>query len=580
MQSLKLAAWALAGLTLLLPASAAAKVIPVTTIGPIVSGKHGMVVSSNSDASRVGVEVLAQGGNAVDAAIAVEFALNVSEPAMSGIGGGGFMVVREAATGEVTVIDSRERAPASATPDMFLEDGEPLPLSTRRTLGTAVGVPGALAGAEAALAMFGTWTLKDALEPAIELAEDGVIVTEQLAEHIAENAPLLAQNPAAAAVFLPGGQPLAAGDLLVQPDLAATLWLISQHGSAVFYDGELGADFVAEVTAAGGDMTIHDLHDYEITLDDPVRGLGYFGDHELVSAAPPSSGGLTVLQMLAILDRLGPTQHPVDSALKHHLVLEAMRLAFADRRGYLGDPAFVTVPSAGWLNPNYLGERAATVELDDISCPVEPGPVPGAPPTAAGTTEGDAGGDTTHFTVADRWGNLVSFTTTIEQHFGTGRMVPGRGFMLNNELCDFDPAPGGPNSPAAGKRPLSSMSPTLVLRDGAPVLALGSPGGPRIIAAVAQVLLHVLAYDLDLETAVALPRVYGPRCSGEVRWDPGLGTHVRGELAALGHDFEPAPNEVGDVNLIAVEAGTYTGVADPRRDGVAAGLTFSEINLP
>jgi gamma-glutamyltranspeptidase/glutathione hydrolase len=580
MQSLKLSAWALAGFTLLPAASAAAKVIPVTTIGPIVSGKHGMVVSSNSDAARVGVDVLAQGGNAVDAAIAMEFALNVSEPAMSGIGGGGFMVVREAATGEVTVIDSRERAPASATPEMFTEDGAPLPLSTRRTLGEAVGVPGALAGAEAALAMFGTWTLRDTLDPAIELAEDGVIVTEQLAHHIAANASLLAQNPAASAVFMPGGQPLDAGDLLVQPDLAATLWLIGQHGADIFYDGDIGAAFVAEVQAGGGGMTLADLQNYEVTFDAPVRGFGFFGDHELVSAAPPSSGGLTVLQMLAILDRLDPGQHPVDSALKHHLVLEAMRLAFADRRGYLGDPAFVTIPLAGWLNPTYVGERAGTVELDDVSCPVEPGLVPGSLPTAAGTTEDDSDGHTTHFTVADRWGNLVAFTTSIEQHFGTGRMVPGRGFMLNNELCDFDPTPGGPNSPAAGKRPLSSMSPTLVLRDGAPVMALGSPGGPRIIAAVAQVLLHVLEYDLDLETAVALPRVYGPQCSGEVRWDAGLGPHVRGELAALGHEFEPAANEVGDVNLIVIDGGTYTGVADPRRDGVAAGLTFTEVATP
>lgn len=568
-------------LTLCLPtANAGKKSQPLLTIGPAVSGHDGMVVSSNNDAARVGAMVLSQGGNAIDAAIAMEFALNVSEPAFSGIGGGGFMLIREAATGDVVIIDSRERAPASATPDMFLVDldndgqiDDPIPFATRRTLGIAVGVPGALAGAQAALDLFGTWSLKQTLAPAVALAEDGVVVTQLLAESIAANQSLLAANPAARAVFLPGGQPLAAGDSLVQRDLADTFRLLQKQGIEAFYGGELGEAFVAEVQAAGGGMTVEDLESYEITLDDPVRG--FYGEYEILSAAPPTSGGLTVLQSLAILERLDISQYADDPVARYHLLLQSLHLAFADRNAYLGDPEFVDIPLAGWLDPAYIAARAGLLDPDAYTCPIAAGPVPGSMSTSPGESA-DLGASTTHLTVTDRWGNIVAFTTTIEQVFGTGRMLPGYGLMLNNELTDFNPIPGGPNEVQPNKRPLSSIAPTVLLADGEPVLTIGSPGGPRIIGSIVQVLVNILDLDIDLQTAVSMPRVFSSTCATttpNVRWDSGFPNDIRAGLIELGYVFEPTPQEVGNVNLIGIEDDTYTGIADPRREGIAIGLT-------
>lgn len=543
-----------------------------TAIGPIVGGEDGMVVASSNEAARVGAQILAEGGNAVDAAVAIQFALGVAEPGFSGIGGGGFMMIYDADADVVTVVDSRERAPASATPKMFLnEDGEPIPFAERRTLGVAIGVPGALAGAEYARAEFGTRSLADLIAPSIALADHGVIVSRLMAASLIEHQPFLAANPAARALFLPGGKPLTIGQLLVQPELADTLRLIADEGIDAFYRGPIGEAFVAEVQAAGGGMTMSDLEHYQVTVDDPVQGQ--YGDYEIVTAAPPSSGGLTVLQFLDILERLDVGQYPFDSSLRYHLVMKAMHLAFADRNAYLGDPEFVDIPLAGWLAPKYIQKRAALIDLAENTCPVPPGAIAGAAPALAPVELMNGDPQTTHVNVADRWGNLVAFTVTIEQHYGTGRLLPGYGFFLNNELTDFDPLPGRPNSPAPDKRPLSSMAPTLVFQGGEPVYVLGSPGGPRIISAVAQVLLDLLEYGLDIEQAVAKPRIYSARCSEKARWESDLPRTVRDELEALGHRFRDEPLEVGDVGVIAVDGDTYVGVADPRRDGVAVGLT-------
>jgi len=545
------------------------------SIGPIVGGEDGMVVSSNGDAARVGAAVLADGGNAIDAAVAMQFALGVSEPGFSGIGGGGFMMIYDADSKDVTVIDSRERAPASARVDMFLQaDDKPIPFDKRRTLGIAVGVPGALAGARAALDKFGTRSLATLLEPSIELAEHGVIVTKLLADSLVEHHDVLAANPAASAVFLPGGKQLQIGDLLVQPELAATMKILAEDGIDAFYRGPIGEAFVAEVKAAGGGMKMTDLKQYEVTVDAPV--LGQYGDYEIVTTAPPSSGGLTVLQFLDLLEGFDLGQWSVASTARYHLVMKAMHLAFADRNAYLGDPEFVDIEPGSWLDPEYIAERAALIELDDNTCPLPAGDIAGMTPAPAALAE--LGGDpqTTHANVADRWGNLVSFTVSIEQHYGTGRLLPGYGFFLNNELTDFDPLPDRPNSPAPDKRPMSSMAPTLVFQGGAPVYVLGSPGGPRIIGAVAQVLLNLLEYDLDLEAAVALPRVYSAVCNLKARWEPGLTAAVRTRLEQLGHGLQDDASDIGDVGVIKIQGGTYVGVADPRRDGVAVGLTRTE----
>ncbi|MFZ6184180.1 gamma-glutamyltransferase [Nannocystis pusilla] len=562
-----------AALVLFAADAAAAEV--ATAIGPIVGGEDGMVVASSNEAARVGAQILAEGGNAVDAAVAIQFALGVAEPGFSGIGGGGFMMIYDADEDVVTVVDSRERAPASAKPKMFLnENGEPIPFAERRTLGVAIGVPGALAGAEYARAEFGTRSLADLLAPSIALADHGVIVSRLMAASILEHQAVLAANPAASALFLPGGKPLTIGQLLVQPELADTLRLIAAEGIDALYRGPIGEAFVAEVQAAGGGMTMSDLDNYQITVDDPVQGR--YGDYEIVTAAPPSSGGLTVLQFLDILERLDIGQYPFDSSLRYHLVMKAMHLAFADRNAYLGDPEFVDIPLSGWLAPKYIQKRAALVDLTENTCPVPPGAIAGAAPALAPVELMNGDPQTTHVNVADRWGNLVTFTVTIEQHYGTGRLLPGYGFFLNNELTDFDPLPGRPNSPAPDKRPLSSMAPTLVFQGGEPVYVLGSPGGPRIISAVAQVLLDLLEYGLDIEQAIAKPRIYSALCNEKARWESDLPRTVRDELEALGHRFRDEPLEVGDVSVIVVDGGTYVGVADPRRDGVAVGLTRAE----
>ncbi|MCY1060165.1 gamma-glutamyltransferase [Nannocystis sp. SCPEA4] len=556
-------------------AAADAKPKMVTSIGPIVGGEDGMVVSSNDDAARVGAAVLADGGNAVDAAVAMQFALGVAEPGYSGIGGGGFMMIYDADAKSVTVIDSRERAPAKAKADMFLlPDGEPVPFELRRTLGVAVGVPGALAGLQAALDEFGTRSLASLIEPSIELAERGVVVTNLLAESLAEHGAILIENPTASAVFFPDGEPLQIGDLLVQPDLAETMKTLADDGIDAFYRGEIGEAFVAEVQAAGGKMTLADLKNYEVTFDQPLTGR--YGDYKIVTTAPPSSGGITVLQFLDLLETVGIGDYAVGSSARYHLVMKAMQLAFADRNAYLGDPEFVPLDLGAWLDPKYIAKRAALIELDDNTCPLPPGNLGDAAPAPDLVDDVRADPQTTHLNVADRWGNLVSFTTSIEQHYGTGRMLPGYGFFLNNQLTDFDPFPGRPNSPAPDKRPLSSMSPTLVFRDGAPVYVLGSPAGPRIIAAVGQVLLNLLEYGLEPEPAVDLPRVFSDLCSRKARWEPGLPAAVRTRLKQWGHSLRDDPEDIGDVGVIRLEDGTFVGVADHRRDGVAVGLTRTE----
>ncbi|MDC0669228.1 gamma-glutamyltransferase [Nannocystis radixulma] len=556
-------------------AAADAKPKMVTSIGPIVGGEDGMVVSSNNDAARVGAAILADGGNAIDAAVAMQFALGVAEPGYSGIGGGGFMMIYDADTKSVTVIDSRERAPAKAKANMFLQpDGEPVPFDLRRTLGVAVGVPGVLAGLQAALDKFGTRSLATLIEPSIALAEQGVVVTNLLAESLDEHGAILTENPTASAVFFPDGEPLRIGDLLVQPDLAETMKTLADDGIDAFYRGEIGEAFVAEVEAAGGKMTLADLKNYEVTFDEPLTGR--YGDYEIVTTAPPSSGGITVLQFLDLLETVDIGNYAVGSSTRYHLVMKAMQLAFADRNAYLGDPEFIPLDLGAWLDPKYIAKRAALIELDDNTCPLPPGNLGDMAPAPDLVDDVRADPQTTHLNVADRWGNLVSFTTSIEQHYGTGRMLPGYGFFLNNQLTDFDPLPGRPNSPAPDKRPLSSMSPTLVFRDGAPVYVLGSPGGPRIIAAVAQVLLNLLEYGLEPEPAVALPRVFSDLCSRKARWEPGLPAAVRTRLKQWGHSLRDDPEEVGDVGVIRLEDGTFVGVADPRRNGVAVGLTRTE----
>ncbi|WP_336363417.1 gamma-glutamyltransferase [Halalkalicoccus salilacus] len=538
--------------------------------GAVATGADGMVVSVSPEASEVGARVLRDGGNAIDAAIAVQFALNVAQPHTSGIGGGGFMLYYDADADEVEVVNSRERAPAGATPDMFLEGGEPIPFDERHTHGNAVGVPGTASGLRRAAACYGSRPIEELIDPAIDLAANGVPVSGYLADRIVEDEWKL--NGAAREVFVPDGEPLEEGDPLVQPDLARTLELVRDRGIREVYEGEIAEAIADTVQDAGGSMTVEDLSRYEATLDEPVQG-SYRG-YDVYSMSPPSSGGLTVIQILNLLEpfELGENYDARDGT-KYHLLAEAMRLAYADRGEYMGDPEFVEVPSKGLLDPAYVAQRRELISPDELN----PDPQPGNPwayqsgeaPSASRPTE-RAVGQTTHFTVADAEGNLVSYTTTIEQSFGSGIMVPGYGIMLNNELTDFDAEPGGANQVQPNKRPLSSMSPTIMAEGGEPFLTVGSPGGPTIITSVVQAILHHVEYGLDLIDAIDEPSIYAPESPEITRWEEGIPEEAREEAAELGNEWvESVP--IGNVNMLRAND-VYEGAADQVREGLSVGI--------
>jgi len=582
-----------------------ALIIPVSTESagpPPWAGKafrQGVVSVSTPLAAEVGARILENKGNAIDAAAAIQFALNVVEPNFSGIGGGGFMMIYLAQTGETFVVDSREKAPAAATPDMFTGLG----FTAASTSGLAVGVPGTLLGVTTALENWGTISLAQAIEPAITLAEDGFEINRFLAEDTASFRTTL--QPETAAVFrLPNGDPLPEGFLLKQPGLANTLKLIAEQGPDVFYRGEI-AEAIVEVQkrtqlgAAGeGRMTLDDLDQYDVKIRNPIEG-DYRG-YTLKSMSPPSSGGLTVIQMLKMLERfpMGAESQGFGFGATRTLnvMIEAMRLAFADRAVWMGDEDFVNVPKAGLIDDDYVAMRSALIEPDSRmpeAFPDDPRPFD----TASLTSEAKLAslsvqpdrGHTTHFSVVDKWGNVVSYTTTIEAGWGTGIMVPGYGFLLNNELTDFnftpragtDP-PGdldfdpGANDVAPFKRPRSSMSPSILFKDGEPIAAYGSPGGSTIINSVFQITLNMIDHGMTIQDAIDAPRISSTTSNptgSSIRREEGFSAEVIQELEVLGHEFR-YPSSIGSVQAIVIDlqTGKQYGGADQRREGTVIGL--------
>lgn len=539
-----------------------------------------MVATAHGLATQIGVDVLEEGGNAIDAAIAIQFALNVVEPMMSGIGGGGFMMVYDGKTKDTTIINSRERAPAGATPEMFLDkNGNPIPFAERVQQGTSVGVPGTLQGLELAHNLWGSQSMQELINPAITLAQDGFPVNDYLALEIATNKDKLLRT-AAKDVFFRNGSPLQEGELLVQKDLGKTLKLIGEKGADVFYYGEIGEALAKAVQEFGGSMTSEDLANYNATIDEPIWGK--YQGYDIASMPPPSSGGVFLLQMLGILDDFDLSQYDISSWEKYHLLAETMHLAYADRAAYAGDPEFVKVPVSGLLNKDYLTERSKLIDLNKVN----ENPVAGDPwkyekSTAnyevTDQTDDKEPGQTTHFTVADKYGNVVSYTTTIEQVFGSGIMVPGYGLMLNNELTDFDATPGGANEVQPNKRPLSSMTPTIVFDKGKPVLTVGSPGGPTIITSVLQTIINYIEYDMSLEDAVLESRIYTNNLNS-YRFEEGISADVIKKLNEIGHSFGDAPTSIGNVQSISIdhEKGIFKGVADDTRNGSAIGIELDK----
>ncbi|MBN9582306.1 MAG: gamma-glutamyltransferase, partial [Afipia sp.] len=536
--------------------------VPLQTLQP-VAARNGMVVAQERMAAQIGRDVLARGGNAVDAAVATGFALAVTYPRAGNLGGGGFMMIHLAKTGEDIAIDYRESAPAAATRDMFLgADGKPDPSKSRdRALG--VGVPGTVAGLALAHDKYGSgkFTLADLIAPAIALARDGFAIADDLADTLPEAAARLAPWPSSRKIFFRAdGTMLRPNDRLVQSDLAATLQAIAAQGPAGFYDGTVAEKFVAGVRDAGGIISRDDLRAYRPVVRAPVRGR--YRGFDIVSMPLPSSGGIVLLETLNILEGYDLRAMGAGSVDALHVLIEAMKRAYADRARYLGDPAFVDAPVTQLTAKDYAARQRATIVMDKAT-----------PWRDAAAPLPHEGGNTTHFSVADRVGNAVSNTTTLNLSYGLGLVPDGTGVLLNNELDDFTAAPGASNAfglvgfeanlPGPGKRPLSSMSPTIVLKDGKPVLVTGTPGGSRIISAVLQIVVNVLDYNMDVAAAVAAPRVHHQWMPDAVRVERGFPQATLDALKAKGHEvLEPLGQT--SANSIAVTANGLLGAPDPR----------------
>ena len=535
-----------------------------------VPAEHGMVVAQEKIGARVGADILRRGGNAVDAAVATGFALAVSYPRAGNIGGGGFMIIHSAGRHEDIAVDYRETAPAAATRDMFLgADGKP-DIAKSRDSALSIGVPGTVAGLALALEKYGSgkFTLADLLKPAIDLARDGFVIADDMADTLPGIQRRLAHWPASARIFSRAdGSSLREGDTLVQPDLAATLGAIAAQGPRGFYQGAVAEKLAAGVREAGGIMTPDDLKSYRPVIRAPVRG-NYRG-YDIVSMPPPSSGGVVLLESLNILEGFAMSDMKQGSALSLHVMIEAMKRAYADRARYLGDPDFVTAPVATLMSKEYAAKQRASIDLDRATPWTD----------ALSATPPHEGSNTTHFSVVDAMGNAVSNTYTLNFPYGVGLVADGTGVLLNNELDDFTAAPGASNAfglvgfeanlPGPGKRPLSSMSPTIVLKDGKPVLVTGSPGGSRIISTVLQVIVNVLDYHMDVAAAVAAPRLHHQWRPDEVRIEHGFADETLAALRAKGHQvIEPMGQT--SANSILVTANGLLGAPDPRTRGAEA----------
>ena len=558
-----------------------------TPKSPVASGFGGAVASIDADATAIGTKVLRDGGNAVDAAVAVAAALGVTDPFSAGVGGGGFFVFYDASTGRVHTLDGRETAPKAADENLFVENGKPLPFNDAVTSGLSIGVPGTPATWTEALRKWGTRSLAKTLKPAENLARTGFVVDQTFQTQIANNAARFAAFPSTRSLYLPGGGPPAPGTVFKNPDLADTYAELEKKGTKALYDGPIGADIAKTVqkppvdpastlNVRPGKLTTADIAAYKVIERAPThttyRGLDVYG------MPAPSSGGLTVAESLNILENFDLKHASKADYLQYFL--ESTRLAFADRNRWIGDPAFVDVPSRELLSQRFANSRACLISKDTAATsPVAPADPRNPVPCAAGTTPAPTpyeGENTTHLTVADRWGNVVAYTLTIEQEGGSGIVVPGRGFILNNELTDFSftpvtPGVPDPNLPGPGKRPRSSMSPTIVLEDGRPFIATGSPGGASIITTVLEVLTGRIDRGLSLEDAIAAPRASQRNSAAAQVEQVFLDQPETADLRARGHGFSTAPAEIGAATGVErLGGGRWLAAAEPVRRGIGS----------
>lgn len=540
------------------------------TTAETLQGKGGMVSSRSDMASEVGKQILQQGGNAIDAAVATTFALAVVYPSAGNLGGGGFMLVA-LKDGTVIAQDNREKAPGAAHRDMFLDSAGNVDRDLAVNSLQASGVPGTVAGVLDALDRYGTMTRAEVMAPAIKLAREGFVLNDDLAGQFAENLEGFRQYPASLAKFTNKGEPYKAGDRWVQTDLADTLQRISDEGRDGFYKGYVAEQIAAEMQRNNGLMSTDDLAGYEPVWREPIHGT-YHG-YDIWSMPPPSSGGVLLVQMLNMLEPYELGKLGYGSTETAHLMIEAQRRAYADRAEYLGDPDFVDVPAQKLISKEYARSRFSDFD---------PGKATDSAAIGAGKWPEESP-QTTHFSVVDKDGNAVSMTTTLNRSYGNRIVIPGTGILMNNEMDDFSSKPNTPNSYgligrdaneiAPGKRMLSSMTPTIVTKDGSLVMLTGSPGGSTIINTVLEVVINVLDHGMGAEQAVASPRFHHQWLPDNVRYETGaFSDQVANELKAMGHKgLAGSGFGIGDANTIVRKDGVLEGVSDPRNVGGVAG---------
>lgn len=528
--------------------------------------KNGMVVAQEAIAARVGRDILEAGGNAVDAGAAVAFALAVTLPRAGNLGGGGFMVIHDAESGETKALDYREMAPSTADRDMFLDDAGEADSNKSRFTGLATGVPGTVAGMQLALEQYGTMTMAEVLAPAIKLASEGIVVTADLADSLKGLEKRLKAWPASEAIFYQeGGAFFEPGDTLVQTDLAATLQKIADMGATGFYEGETAQAIVDSVQASGGRITMEDMANYEAIMREPVSGT--YRGYDIVSMPPPSSGGIHIIQILNTLEEYPIGWLGSNSAETIHLMAEAMKRAYADRSEYLGDPEFYDVPQAELTSKAYAADIRKGISRSRAT------PSADIKPADLTPYESD---QTTHFSIVDKDGNAVSNTYTINFSYGSGMVADGTGVLMNNEMDDFAAKPGvmnaygllggDANAVEPGKRPLSSMSPTMVMKDGKVYMVTGSPGGSRIITTTLQLIMNVIDHGMNIAEATEATRIHHQWLPEEIRVEEGLSPDTVALLEAKGHKVE-VMSTMGSAQSILVDAenGLLLGGADTRQ---------------
>jgi gamma-glutamyltranspeptidase/glutathione hydrolase len=527
-----------------------------------VSLKSGMVASANPHATKVGVEILKKGGNAVDAAVATAFALGVVEPFASGIGGGGFMLIYAAKSKQIVTIDYREMAPLKATPKMYMNPSGQVLADRMKEGHMAVAIPGTLAGLSLALSKYGTMSLKVVMEPAIELGENGFEVSRLLSSLIESNSQKLSKFPASARIYLKEGLPYKVGDRLFLKDLASTYRLIAKEGPQVFYKGAIAETIEKEMKSGKGLITREDLAAYRPVLRSPVKG-SYRG-YEVFSMGPPSSGGTHVIELLNIFEGQDMGRLGLNTYESIRLMSEAMKRVFSEREKYMGDPDFVKVPIEDLLSKEHartLGREMSTGKVIEKRGP--------------GYLLAYGSDQTTHISIVDAEGNLVALTQTINSFFGSGVVVPGTGILLNNEMNDFIPKEGSPNSIKPRKRPVSNMSPTLVLKDGKPYMTIGMPGATRIITVLPQILMNIIDHKMTMQKAIDAPRIHC-EAGKEIFIESRIPKEVQDGLIRNGYklvikkDFDLYFGGTQAV-MIDPKTGKPYGGADPRREGSVMG---------